>query len=186
GIDARICRIFNTYGPRMAWNDGRVVSNFIAQALEGKPLTIFGDGQQTRSFCYVDDLVEGCLRVAHLPSLDGPLNLGNPDEFTMRELAQAVLELTGSPQKLEQRPLPADDPRQRKPDISRAEQLIAFAPQVALREGLARTIADFRARSVLRDAGAARPERTPQLSAVLSQAANTALEIRRASGSIGR
>jgi UDP-glucuronate decarboxylase len=151
GVDARICRIFNTYGPRMAWNDGRVVSNFIVQALESKPLTIFGDGRQTRSFCYVDDLIEGCMRVARLPALDGPLNLGNPAEFTMLELAQSVLELTGSSQRLEHRPLPVDDPRQRKPDIRRALELIAFAPQIGLREGLTRTIADFRSRSVARE-----------------------------------
>jgi UDP-glucuronate decarboxylase len=135
----------------MAWNDGRVVSNFIVQALEGRPLTIFGDGQQTRSFCYVDDLIEGFIRVARLPSLDGPLNLGNPGEFTMLELARTVLELTGSNQKLEQRPLPADDPRQRKPDIRRAEQLIQFAPKISLRDGLARTIEDFRSRSAARE-----------------------------------
>jgi UDP-glucuronate decarboxylase len=151
GVDTRICRIFNTYGPRMAWNDGRVVSNFIVQALEGKPLTIFGDGQQTRSFCYVDDLIEGFLRVARLPTLEGPLNLGNPGEFTMLELARTVLELTGSNQKLEQRPLPADDPRQRKPDIRRAESLIQFAPKIGLREGLSRTIEDFRSRHAARE-----------------------------------
>jgi UDP-glucuronate decarboxylase len=151
GIDTRICRLFNTYGPRMAWNDGRVISNFIVQALEGRPLTVFGDGKQTRSFCYVDDLIEGFIRVSRLKSLDGPLNLGNPGEFTMLELASTVLELTGSKQKLEYRPLPADDPRQRKPDIRRAQELIQFAPTVSLREGLSRTIQDFRSRQAARE-----------------------------------
>lgn len=146
GIDARICRIFNTYGPRMAWNDGRVVSNFIGQALEGRALTIFGDGRQTRSFCYVDDLIEGFVRVSRLEDLDGPLNLGNPGEFTMLELAETVLDLTQSACPLEKQPLPADDPRQRKPDIARARSLIGFEPVVPLREGLERTIADFRKR----------------------------------------
>jgi len=146
GMDTRIIRIFNTYGPRMAFNDGRVISNFINQALTGAPITLFGDGEQSRSFCFVDDLVEGFLRVAALDELDGPLNLGNPGEFTMRELAELVLELTGSSSKLEFHPLPADDPRQRKPDIAKAEKLIDFAPNIALRDGLERTIADFRAR----------------------------------------
>jgi UDP-glucuronate decarboxylase len=146
GMDTRIIRIFNTYGPRMAFNDGRVISNFINQALTGAPITLFGDGEQSRSFCFVDDLVEGFVRVAALDELDGPLNLGNPGEFTMRELAELVLELTGSSSKLEFHPLPADDPRQRKPDIAKAEKLIDFAPNIALRDGLERTIADFRAR----------------------------------------
>jgi UDP-glucuronate decarboxylase len=151
GIDTRICRLFNTYGPRMAWNDGRVVSNFVVQALEGKPLTIFGDGKQTRSFCYVDDLIEGFIRVSRLPQLDGPLNLGNPGEFTMLQLAQLVLELTGRELLFEQRPLPADDPRQRKPDIRRAQELIQFDPKISLREGLSRTIEDFRSRQASRE-----------------------------------
>jgi len=146
GMDTRIIRIFNTYGPRMAFNDGRVISNFINQALTGAPITLFGDGEQSRSFCFVDDLVEGFVRVAALDELDGPLNLGNPGEFTMRELAELVLELTGSSSQLEFHPLPADDPRQRKPDIAKAEKLIDFAPNIALRVGLERTIADFRAR----------------------------------------
>ena len=146
GMDTRIIRIFNTYGPRMAFNDGRVISNFINQALTGAPITLFGDGEQSRSFCFVDDLVEGFVRVAGLDELDGPLNLGNPGEFTMRELAELVLELTGSSSQLEFHPLPADDPRQRKPDIAKAEKLIDFAPSIALRDGLERTIADFRAR----------------------------------------
>jgi UDP-glucuronate decarboxylase len=130
----------------MAFNDGRVISNFINQALAGSPITLFGDGQQSRSFCFVDDLVEGFVRVAALDELDGPMNLGNPGEFTMRELAELVLELTGSSSTLEFHPLPDDDPRQRKPEISKAEKLIDFAPSIALREGLERTIADFRSR----------------------------------------
>jgi UDP-glucuronate decarboxylase len=146
GMDTRIIRIFNTYGPRMAFNDGRVISNFINQALAGSPITLFGDGQQSRSFCFVDDLVEGFVRVAGLDELDGPMNLGNPGEFTMRELAELVLELTGSSSQLEFHPLPDDDPRQRKPEITKAEKLIDFAPNIALREGLERTIADFRSR----------------------------------------
>jgi UDP-glucuronate decarboxylase len=146
GMDTRIIRIFNTYGPRMAFNDGRVISNFINQALTGEPITLFGDGEQSRSFCFVDDLVEGFVRVASLDELDGPMNLGNPGEFTMRELAELVLELTGSSSQLEFHPLPDDDPRQRKPEISKAEKLIDFAPNIALREGLERTIADFRSR----------------------------------------
>ena len=146
GIDTRIIRIFNTYGPRMAIDDGRVVSNFIVQALRGEALSVCGDGQQSRSFCYVDDLIEGFVRVARLPCLDGPLNLGNPAEFTMLELARQVLELTGAPSDVRFAPLPTDDPRQRRPDIDRARQLIDFEPRVPLREGLARTIADFATR----------------------------------------
>jgi UDP-glucuronate decarboxylase len=146
GLDARIIRIFNTYGPRMAFDDGRVVSNFIVQALQGKPLTIFGSGQQTRSFCFVEDLIEGFMRVARLESLDGPMNIGNPEESTMEELAQTVLDLTGSVSTLTREPLPADDPKQRRPDISKAQRLIGFAPAVPLREGLKRTIENFRER----------------------------------------
>jgi UDP-glucuronate decarboxylase len=146
GVDARIIRVFNTYGPRMALNDGRVVSNFIAQALNGKPLTLFGDGTQSRSFCYVDDLIEGFLRVALLPTFNGPMNLGNPGEFNMRELADLVIELTGSTSALSYLPLPVDDPKQRQPDTRLAQQLINFEPQVSLRDGLKRTIEDFRPR----------------------------------------
>jgi UDP-glucuronate decarboxylase len=146
GVDARIVRIFNTYGPRMALNDGRVVSNFINQALQGNPLTLFGEGTQSRSFCFVDDLIEGFLRVALLPTFEGPMNLGNPGEFTMRELAELVIELTGSSSTIEHRPLPVDDPKQRKPDTRLARQLIDFEPQVPLREGLKRTIENFRPR----------------------------------------
>jgi UDP-glucuronate decarboxylase len=146
GVDTRIVRVFNTYGPRMAISDGRVVSNFIVQALTGQALTIFGDGNQSRSFCYVDDLIEGFFRVGRLSSLDGPMNLGNPGEFTMLELAREVLALTGSGAGLERCPLPADDPKQRRPDIGRARDLIRFEPAVPLREGLGRTIEDFRPR----------------------------------------
>ncbi len=153
GLDTRIIRIFNTYGPRMAFDDGRVVSNFIVQALEGKPLSIFGTGMQTRSFCFVDDLIEGFMRVATLPDLDGPINIGNPHESTMEELAQMVLELTASKSTLTREPLPEDDPKQRRPDITRAKALIDFAPSVTLREGLTRTIANFRERLSARAEG---------------------------------
>jgi UDP-glucuronate decarboxylase len=146
GVDTRIVRIFNTYGPRMAFNDGRVVSNFIIQALQGAPLTLYGGGKQTRSFCYMDDLLEGFVRVSRLPQLDGPMNIGNPGEFTVAELAKMVIELTGSKSTVEDRPLPADDPKQRKPDITRAKELIGFEPRVPLREGLTRTIANFKER----------------------------------------
>ncbi len=146
GLDARLLRIFNTYGPRMAFNDGRVVSNFIVQALQNKPLTIFGEGAQTRSFCFVDDLVEGALRVSRLEKLDGPVNLGNPGEFTIAELAALVIELTGSKSTIENHPMPADDPRQRRPDISRAQALFDFEPKIDLRAGLQKTIEDFRER----------------------------------------
>ncbi|HEY6561058.1 MAG TPA: UDP-glucuronic acid decarboxylase family protein [Polyangiaceae bacterium] len=148
-VDARLVRIFNTYGPRMAFNDGRVVSNFIVQALQGQPLTIFGDGKQSRSFCFVDDLIEGFIRVARLPDgLDGPVNIGNPGEFTMLELASLVKELTGSKEDIVFKPLPADDPKQRRPDITRAKELLQFDPKIPLKEGLRRTIADFRDRLV--------------------------------------
>ena len=143
-IDIKIVRIFNTYGPRMHPADGRVVSNFIVQALAGNPITIYGDGSQTRSFCYVDDLIEGWLRFMDAPDMIGPVNLGNPNEFTIRELAEAVIELTGSRSQIEERPLPQDDPRQRQPDISLAKEKLGWEPQVQLREGLERTIAYFR------------------------------------------
>jgi UDP-glucuronate decarboxylase len=142
-IDARIVRIFNTYGPRMAFNDGRVVSNFIVQALEGRPVTLFGEGRQSRSFCYVDDLIEGFVRVSRLPRLEGPMNLGNPGEFTIAELAQKVIDLTKSKSTIEYRPLPADDPKQRRPDITKAKQLIGFEPKINLAQGLEKTIANF-------------------------------------------
>jgi UDP-glucuronate decarboxylase len=149
-LDIRVARIFNTYGPRMHANDGRVVSNFVVQALRGDDITLYGDGQQTRSFCYVDDLVEAFLRFMDLPSASesepgfpGPMNLGNPCEFTIRQLAELVIELTGASSKLVFRPMPSDDPRQRKPDISIAQARIGWEPVVQLREGLVRTIEYF-------------------------------------------
>jgi UDP-glucuronate decarboxylase len=143
-LEIKVARIFNTYGPRMDPDDGRVVSNFIVQALRGETLTIYGDGHQTRSFCYVDDLVDGMLRLMRSPAeLVGPINLGNPNEFTMLELAELVLELTGSKSKLERRPLPPDDPARRQPDITRAKQKLGWTPRVELRAGLERTIAYF-------------------------------------------
>ncbi len=140
----KVARIFNTYGPRMAADDGRVVSNFIVQALTGQPLTVFGDGQQTRSFCYVDDIVEGMIRLMNSPDdVTGPINLGNPGEFTMLELAKKVTALVDGPD-IEYRPLPADDPSRRKPDIAKAVQLLGWEPTVALDEGLDHTVAYFR------------------------------------------
>jgi len=145
GVDIRVVRIFNTYGPRMHPFDGRVVSNFIRQALHGEDITIFGDGSQTRSFCYVDDLVNGIMRHMDLDeAFPGPINLGNPGEFTIRELAEQVIELTGTSSRIVQRPLPADDPKQRQPDITLAKAKLGWEPTVALREGLERTIAYFK------------------------------------------
>lgn len=143
GVDTRIVRIFNTYGPRMRPRDGRVVSNFIVQALLGEPLTIYGDGAQTRSFCYVDDEIEGIYRL-FLHGDHEPTNVGNPDEFTIRELAELVLELTGSRSPVEQHPLPTDDPKQRRPDITKARTQLGWEPSVTLREGVGRTIEYFR------------------------------------------
>jgi dTDP-glucose 4,6-dehydratase len=143
GIDTRIVRIFNTYGPRMRARDGRVVSNFIVQALKGEPLTVYGEGQQTRSFCYVSDLVEGIYRLFMSDHTD-PVNIGNPNEFTVRELAELVLKITGSRSKIEQRPLPTDDPKVRKPDITKARTLLGWEATVPLEEGLQRTAAYFR------------------------------------------
>ena len=143
-VDIRVIRIFNTYGPRMLADDGRVVSNFIVQALKGEDLTIYGDGSQTRSFCYVDDLLEGMMGIMDQDTTVGPVNLGNPTEFTIRELAEKVLEKVGSSSKLIEKPLPADDPTQRKPDISLAQELIDWTPGVELDEGLDRTIPYFR------------------------------------------
>ena len=141
----RVVRIFNTYGPRMHPNDGRVVSNFIVQALLGQDLTIYGNGQQTRSFCYVDDMIDGFLNMMESSnSFIGPVNLGNPNEFTMLELAEKVLELTGGSSKLVFKPLPSDDPKQRKPDISLAKEKLSWAPTVELVEGLSKTIEYFR------------------------------------------
>ena len=144
GVDIRVIRIFNTYGPRMHPNDGRVVSNFIVQALRGEDLTIYGDGSQTRSFCYVDDLVDGFVRFMNQTATVGPLNLGNPGEFTMLELAEIILKQVGGPAKITHRPLPADDPKQRRPDISLAKKHLGWEPKVPLAEGVARTIAYFR------------------------------------------
>ena len=151
GLDIRVARIFNTYGPRMHPNDGRVVSNFIVQALRGEDITIYGEGLQTRSFCYVDDLIEGFIRFMDIPSGDdgapgypGPINMGNPGEFTIRQLAEMVIRLTGSKSKMVFRPLPSDDPLQRKPDITLAKQYLdEWGPVVALEEGLKKTIRYF-------------------------------------------
>lgn len=146
-LSIKVIRIFNTYGPRMHPNDGRVVSNFIIQALKGEPITMYGDGQQTRAFCYVDDLIEGFLRFMDTPAeITGPLNLGNPGEFTMLELAEKIIRLTGSASRIEHKPLPQDDPKQRRPDISRAKALLDWEPVVPLDAGLERTIAYFRDR----------------------------------------
>ena len=143
-LPIKVGRLFNTYGPRMHPNDGRVVSNFIMQALRGEPITIYGDGSQTRSFCYVDDLVEGMIRFMAAPDeITGPLNLGNPAEFTIQRLAEQVVELTGSPSTIVHKPLPADDPKQRRPDISRTTEQLGWEPSVPLREGLKKTIEYF-------------------------------------------
>ena len=144
-LDIKVVRIFNTYGPRMHPNDGRVVSNFIIQALKGKDITIFGDGRQTRSFCYVDDLIDALMRMMDSPAgFSGPINIGNPSEFTVLQLAEEVLRLTGSASKLVFKPLPADDPRQRQPDISLAQKTLDWTPKVALEDGLKETIGYFR------------------------------------------
>lgn len=143
-VEIRIVRIFNTYGPRMDPRDGRVVSNFITQALRGEPITIFGEGRQTRSFCYVDDLIDGFLRLMDQDQTTGPINIGNPGEFTMLELAELVLKLTGSKSTLKFEPLPADDPKQRCPDITKARTILGWSPQVPLEEGLKRTIPYYR------------------------------------------
>lgn len=143
-VEIKVARIFNTYGPNMHPNDGRVVSNFIMQALLGRPITIYGEGQQTRSFCFVDDLVEGFVRLMNSPeAVTGPINLGNPGEFTIRELADMVIELTGSKSTIEHLPLPPDDPKQRRPDITRARNTLGWEPKIALREGLQRSIPYF-------------------------------------------
>ncbi len=143
-LDIKVARIFNTYGPRMHPNDGRVVSNFIVQALRAQPITIYGEGSQTRSFCYVDDLIEGFIALMESPKdVTGPVNLGNPVEFSIKELALLVIEMTGSKSKLDYRPLPADDPRQRQPDITLAKAALGWEPKLPLREGLKPTIAYF-------------------------------------------
>lgn len=150
GLDIRVARIFNTYGPRMHPNDGRVVSNFIVQALKGEDITIYGEGQQTRSFCYVDDLIEGFIRFMDLPrapdggpGYPGPINMGNPNEFTIRQLAEKVIELTGSASKLVFQTLPADDPTQRQPNITLAREKLSWVPKVQLNQGLVQSIAYF-------------------------------------------
>jgi len=145
-VDIRIARIFNAYGPRMLEDDGRVVSNFVVQALRGEDLTIYGEGDQTRSFCYVDDLVGGLIRLMNRDGLDGPVNLGNPGEFTIRELAELVIEMCGSKSGVRYLILPQDDPKQRKPDITRAQELLDWNPTVPLRQGLEKTVAYFRER----------------------------------------
>ncbi len=142
-VDIRVIRIFNTYGPKMHPHDGRVVSNFIVQALQGQDITIYGDGQQTRSFCFVSDLLEGMVRLMEHPTFSGPVNIGNPNEFTIRELAEQVIEMTGSKSKIIKMPLPSDDPKQRQPDITLAKQHLNWEPKVELREGLKKTIAYF-------------------------------------------
>jgi UDP-glucuronate decarboxylase len=145
GMAIRVARIFNTYGPRMAPDDGRVVSNFVLQALRGEPLTIYGDGSQTRSFCYVSDLIDGFVRLMdNDKDLVGPVNMGNPGEFTMKELADAVIEVTGSKSSIEYKPLPQDDPKQRQPDITLAKQELGWEPSIQLREGLEKTVEYFR------------------------------------------
>lgn len=145
GLPIKVARIFNTYGPRMQPDDGRVVSNFIVQALKGEPLTVFGDGSQTRSFCYIDDMVDGLISLMNSPrEVTGPVNLGNPGEFTMIELAKRVIALTDSDCELQHLPLPADDPVRRRPDISRAREVLGWEPAVPLSEGLARTVDYFR------------------------------------------
>jgi UDP-glucuronate decarboxylase len=140
-----VARIFNTYGPRMHPNDGRVVSNFVIQALKGEPITLYGDGSQTRAFCYVDDLIEGFIRLMDTPDeITGPVNLGNPVERTVKNLAERVIELTGSKSKIEYKPLPVDDPKQRCPDIGMAKSLLKWEPKVPLEDGLKKTIDYFR------------------------------------------
>jgi UDP-glucuronate decarboxylase len=144
GVEIRVVRIFNTYGPRMLADDGRVVSNFIVQALKGENLTVYGDGSQTRSFCYVDDLIEGFVRLMNQDKTVGPVNIGNPGEFTMLELAELVLKKVGGKSKITNLPLPSDDPKQRRPDITLAKDVLGWEPKVPLDEGLDRTIEYFR------------------------------------------
>jgi UDP-glucuronate decarboxylase len=145
-VDTRIVRIFNTYGPRMLFNDGRVVSNFIVQALRGEDITVYGEGQQTRSFCFVDDLVAGFIATMNKEDFHGPVNLGNPNEMTIKALADKVIEMTGSKSKIIHKPLPTDDPTRRQPDISLAKKELGWQPKVDLETGLKKTIADFEER----------------------------------------
>jgi UDP-glucuronate decarboxylase len=152
GMPIKVVRIFNTYGPRMHPNDGRVVSNFIVQALLGRDITIYGEGMQTRSFCYVDDLVDAMVRMMATPEpVTGPVNIGNPGEFTILQLASQIIDITRSRSKIVHRPLPQDDPRQRRPDISKAQELLHWAPRTSLQDGLTKTVAYFEA--LLRDQG---------------------------------
>ena len=146
-VDVRIARIFNTYGPRMLEDDGRVVSNFIVQALRGEPLTLYGEGQQTRSFCYVSDLLEGLIRLMNTDDLHQPVNLGNPGEFTIKQLGEEVMKIVGNDCGFKYLPLPEDDPRQRKPDITRAQTVLGWNPTIPLHEGLTKTVDDFKNRS---------------------------------------
>lgn len=146
GVDIRIARIFNTYGPRMLENDGRVVSNFVVQALRGKPLTLYGEGNQTRSFCYVDDLIEGLVRLMNTEGLNQPVNLGNPGEFTIKQLGEEVMKICGSNTGFNYLPLPQDDPRQRQPDITTAKTVLGWNPRIPLSEGLEKTVQYFRER----------------------------------------
>jgi len=143
-VDIRVMRIFNTYGPRMHPNDGRVVSNFIVQALKGDDITIYGDGSQTRSFCYADDLIDGMTRLMNTEDITGPVNIGNPGEFTIKQLAEEVISLTGSKSKIIYQPLPSDDPKQRRPDITLAKEKLGWEPKVPLKDGLVKTIEYFR------------------------------------------
>lgn len=162
GADIRVARIFNTYGPRMQIDDGRVVSNFVVQALQNKPITLFGDGSQTRSFCYVDDLVDGLIRLM-ASDIHTPVNLGNPGEFSMLELARNVIDLTGSRSVLSYGRLPNDDPKRRRPDISVAERQLGWSPKVALSDGLKSTIASFRDRLAETGVGRSTPDEPPSL-----------------------
>ena len=146
-VDVRVARIFNTYGPRMLEDDGRVVSNFIVQALRGEPLTLYGEGQQTRSFCYVSDLLEGLIRLMNTDDLHQPVNLGNPGEFTIKQLGEEVMKIVGNDCGFTYLPLPEDDPRQRKPDITRAQTVLGWNPTIPLHEGLTKTVDDFKNRS---------------------------------------
>jgi UDP-glucuronate decarboxylase len=145
GMEIKIARIFNTYGPRMSPHDGRVVSNFIVQALQNKPIALYGTGEQTRSFCYVSDLVDGLMRLMNSPAkVMGPINLGNPEERTVKELAERIIALTGSKSKLVYKKLPTDDPRRRQPDITKAKKILRFNPTVGIDQGLAETISYFK------------------------------------------
>jgi UDP-glucuronate decarboxylase len=157
-VDTRIARIFNTYGPRMLEDDGRVVSNFIVQALRGEPLTLYGEGDQTRSFCYVDDLVEALIKLMNVADVHDPVNLGNPGEFTIKQLAEEVVRICGSKSGVEYLPLPEDDPKQRQPDISRAQTVLGWNPTIPLTEGLEKTVADFRRRVDSKQQSAVSPD----------------------------